>query len=198
MGYLLEIYGLDWSALAQVVGSSDATIYPDILAAEQRIFVGSPGVSWKPALRALIMDKRGERLAARGVAAAAAEIASEEEATAMVALIRARGHRAGEVVRTSRGGDRFRALFSTALKPAPFAQMALAPYLLRRPLFGLDRDDFPSWGGLTKAELAQFIGEDAPPLLKGFDEDQESWLYDLRQALMDVRERGTDLVTLYL
>lgn len=201
MGYLLELYGLEMSEIQSLLGSGDAVALREILEAEPRLFVASPGVAWKGALRELILGPRGRLLAARGLdpAGLRPEEAPPEEALALVALVRARGARVGEVIHTSRGSAGFRRLFDSDFAPSPFRSPKFARRLLGRPLFGLVQRDYPYWGWLRKEELAALLGDLTLDSLPHFeDPDHEAWMVALCEGLLEVRELGTDLVTLYL
>ena len=201
MGYLLEFHALDWARLAAVIGSGDEAACAAILAAEPRVFVGSPGVNWKGALRDLVLGMRGEEIAGRGLdmAGLPGEEASPEEAMAMVAMVRALGEPVGEVIRTTRGGAKFRMMFEQDFQPAVFPRMDLLRPLLGRPFFGLSQRDFPFWGGLRKADVAALLGGRSPENLPPIgDPDYQAWLFRLCEVLSDAKDFGKDLVTLYL
>ena len=203
MGYLLEFYSLDWSELRGLLGSGGESTFEETLAAGGRVFAGSPGAreNWQAALRDLLAGQRGPELAARGPEPL--DIPPEEptaaEALALVAVLRAHFDRVGEIIHTTRGGPKFRHMFTPDFTPALFNSADLLGMLLERPLFGLAPRNYPFWGGLKKEELAQLVGgragDELPPVR---DPDYEIWLYQLNELLLDAAARQTDLVTLYL
>jgi hypothetical protein len=185
MGYSLECFALDHAELQGLLGSGREDVLQKVLAQQEKLFTTSPGLSWHAALQELLLGERGRALA-RLLAAGRSEPASAEEAIALVALVRLRGRPLGELIHNSRAGAKFRQLFAP-----PFAD----PRLLSRPLCGLVRQDYPGWGGLTRAELGGLepLAWPAPG-----DPDQAQWLFELADLLSDARDCGRDLLTLYL
>ena len=203
MGYSLECYALDHGTLRSLVGSGRREIVQQVLDAQGRLFGSNPGEGWRTALHELVVGARGRALAQSWAAhehrAAPPPVeATDAEAMAMTALVRFLGHRAGELICNSRAGDKFRAMFQPDFEPPQFVMPELVPLLLKRPLAGLVRDDYPAWGGWTLPELTAAMGGHSEPADAPPDEDQETWLYELNDILVDVRSCDTDLVTLYL
>ncbi len=203
MGYSLECYALGHDGLRALVGSGRADVVRQVVDAEGRLFATSPGEGWRVALRELVAGPRGRALAQSWApgehrAAAPPSPASDAEAMAFTALVRFFGKRAGELVCNSRAGDKFRAMFAPGFEPPQFVEPSLAPLLLGRPLAGLVRSDYPAWGGWTLRELTAAMGGHSTPADAPPDADQETWLYELTDILVDVRDWQSDLVTLYL
>lgn len=206
MSYMLEMYSLDWNALGAVFGSGNKQLVKQV--DEQfgeQFFRASPAAEheravWRGTLDALIAGRRGHALAARGpVATGAPEQVTDSTALAMAGIIRVSGGRVGEMEHSSSSGDFFRDEFLAAEAPAILRTQVNLGLLLSRPLFGIEHELSPSWGGLTKAEVAAVLGrfsaENSP---EADDSDVEGWLYDLIDSLEAVRQNGTDLVTLYI
>lgn len=192
---------MNWDELADVIGSGNAEIYESIVAKEGKLFVTPPAaeIDWKGALRRLLLGTRGAIVKARGVRRKRVEWIGDDESLAFAALVRARGARLGELSTTSRGSNKFRsALRSELAKPLLNPEVRL-DNLLHRPLFGMGRKGYPSWGGLDKEEILRAVGDrtldDFPPIE---DEDAEQWLYALGGLLIDAKLMDKDLVTLYL
>jgi hypothetical protein len=201
MGYSLECYLLDHAKLSLMVGSGRDDLLRSILEAEIDIFEANPRVPWRGALKELITGERGRALRQHQTFGefGNSEAATEEEAIALVALVRSQGARIGELIHNTRAGEKFRQMFSKEFSPSPFANTQLLPRLLSNPLFGLTQDMYPSWGGLTHAELSQLIGTDSlAPTSWPADSDHCEWLYLLKDMVEQGVEEGCDMVTLYL
>jgi hypothetical protein len=179
------------------VGSGRTEVVRAVLEADP--FLSSPGVPWHGALRELVCGVRGRLLAlnASTVPGAVAR-GTPQEAVAMAALIRLTGSRLGELVHNSRATAKFRSMFDPAFSPSQFVEPELAPRLLERPLGFLASAGYPCWGGLTQAEIVRLMGGHSTPGDAPADPDQQEWLHALNDILVDVRERGSDLVTLHL
>ena len=205
MGYALECYALEHASLRQLIGSGREDVVRTVLEAELTLFDANPGVPWRGALRDLVLGERGAQLAREagvagdtGNAGQPAVQASDSEAIAMVALVRAHGQRMGELIHNTRAGEKFRVMFSPDFAPRQFAEPALAGRLLNTSFCGLAHDGYPSWGGLRHADLIRLCGEpDLRPALSP-DPDHQEWLYSLHEILGDIIALKTDLVTLYL
>ena len=203
MGYSLECYALGHGTLRAMIGSGRTEVVRQVIEAQDRLFVNNPGEGWRAALRDLVAGARGRVLAQSWAAsehrqASPPVAASDSEAMAMTALIRFLGQSAGQLVCNSRAGQKFRAMFQPNFHPPQFVMPELAPLLLSRPLAGLVRDDYPTWGGWTLPELTTAMGGHSEPADAPPDEDQQTWLYELNDILVDIRDWDSDLVTLYL
>ncbi len=200
MGYALEFHAVNFATLGTVLGSRDTAAWGRAMAAEaDNTLADGTGVSWRHALDDLIFGERGQMLAQRGPLAPEVEEASDEEAQALVNLVRAQDELLGQVVHTTRGGEAFRALFAPDHLPASFSQPRLLRLLLHRPLFGLGGDPYPDWGGLRKDELGALLsGVDPSAAFRNPDPDERDWLEQIRALLWDAHDSGCDLVTLYL
>ena len=204
MGYSCECYALRHDALRELIGSGRKEVASEIIDSVDDIFNGDePEEKWRPALRALIAGPRGRALAkawaAGGDGSALPPVeASDAEALAIVAMVRFLGDRGGELGYTSSGGNLFRAIFDPAFQPTQFAVPALAPRLLQRPLAGLIHHDYPAWGGWTRAEIRAAIGGQIMPAAAPQDSDQQEWLQELADMLLDLQDEKTDLVTLFV
>lgn len=199
MGYSLECYALGHGVLDALVGSGRREVVQAVVQDEARLFVSSPGVPWRDALRDLVAGVRGRMLAdAAAQRPGTAARATDREEAAMTALIRHQGRRVGELIHNSGAGAKFRAMFDPGFTPAQFVGPGLAPLLLGRPLGHLYADDYPRWGGLTNAELVQALGGHSTLAARPADDDHHVWFYALFEMMAEVRDSGEDLVTLYL
>jgi len=136
---------------------------------------------------------------------------SDDAALVLAAFVRQLGQPVGAI---SHDGSvvhdrdlplRFRAMFLDGVVGSCFGDHQLGEKLAARPLFGLYHLDFLSWGGLSRAELAEIVPRYA--LTQAEKEDDEwdevadyadTWLDALVAALRAAAAAGTDLVTLYL
>lgn len=203
MGYSLECYALGHGELRALIGSGRNDVVRQVIESQDRLFVSNPGEGWRVALRDLVAGARGRVLAqswsaAENLAQSQPVAASDAEAAAMTALIRFLGQQAGELTCNSRAGAKFRDMFQRDFSPPQFVVPELASLLLSRPLAGLVRDDYPTWGGWTLPELTAAMGGHSEPAEAPSDEDQETWLHELNDILVDIRDWDSDLVTLYL
>ena len=203
MGYSLECYALGHDTLRAMIGSGRVDVVRQVLDAQSRLFASNPGEGWRAALRELVAGARGRALAQSWAASQHRTgpppvAASDAEAMAFTALVRFLGKPAGELVCNSRAGDKFRAMFQPGFDPPQFVMPEFAPLLLGRPLGGLAREDYPIWGGWTLPELSAAMGGHSEPADAPRDEDQETWLHELNDILVDIRDWDSDLVTLYL
>ena len=124
----------------------------------------TPGVPWRAALRNLVAGEQGRALAAAmQTQPTRVELASNEEAADMAAIIRYAGRRQGELIHNSRAGPKSRSIFGPEFQPTQFARPQLAPLMLRRPFAGLIREDYPQWGGLTRESARPFFSRSPPP-----------------------------------
>ncbi len=206
MSYMLEMYSLDWKALGEVFGSGNKILVGQIdKQFGEQFFRGSPTAEhdravWRGALDALIGGRRGQELVASGPQGPGVpEQVTDSTALALAGIIRTVGDRVGEMEHSTSSGDFFRDEFLAREAPAILRTTINLGLLVSRPLFGLEHDLYPSWGGLTKMEIPAVVGSfstEKPP--EANDSDIEGWLYDLIDSLDAVRQNGADLVTLYL
>ncbi|MBI4278789.1 MAG: hypothetical protein HY660_10060 [Armatimonadetes bacterium] len=206
MGYAVEFYSLDWANLQRVFGSGDHRLLDRIRAQWEAALITAHAeeieqVEWRGALWELLIGPRGKQLAARGPEPRAGkpEEVSAAAALAMAAIVRAEGTYAGSMRHRSKGGQYFRETFLARQARDALASQTDLDLILARPLFGMTYDGYPSWGGLTKAEIGTLLGgrrwEDLPRLA---DPDPAAWLLELWNALAAVDASGFDLVTLYM
>jgi len=117
----------------------------------------------------------------------------------MAGIIRTVGDRVGEMEHVTRSGEFFRDDFLGKEAPAVLRTSVSLGLLVSRPLFGLTHELYPSWGGLTKAEIAAVLGPfSSENLPETGDSDIDGWLYELVDCLEAVRQSGSDLVSLYI
>lgn len=200
MGYAIEFYSLDWPRLGSAFGSGNAAILPTLAARRTQLMAGDPGrgTNWAHALEDFIHGRSGP-VRRDGSPGPAPRRVTPDEAVAIAFLVRLAGRRIGEVQHSTRGGRAFRNLLERGALTTVLPQLPWTRHILRRPLCGLVSDDYPTWGGLTRRELAQLqqTGKLSPPLALS-DPDEASWACDLLLALDDAAQAGQDLVTLYL
>ena len=165
MSYMLEIYGLDWKALSEIFGSGDKRLVAQIdREYGEKFYRGSPTAEyersvWRGSLDALICGRPGKALAASGpTGSASAEETTDSTALAMAGIIRTVGDRVGEMEHVTRSGEFFRDDFLGKEAPAVLRTSVSLGLLVSRPLFGLTHELYPSWGGLTKAEIGAVLG----------------------------------------
>ena len=204
MGQTLELYQLDWTQLTGTLGSGNTALVKEIESSlDHRMFTAADAeiqkLLWRKAVEALVTGRRGEEIRQR----ATHEPDYREEVTdlaalAMLGIIRSQGVPVATLEHNSKAGDAFREEFLAAL-PAALGLAVEPELIVNRPLSGLTHATYPSWGGLSKSEIAQVFNrvsmDDLPTL---DDSDLDGWLYDFINGLEAVYEAKSDLVTLYL
>ena len=203
MGYNLELYQLDWQQLRETIGSGDRELVAAIDANfDPRMFKGDDSaqrhILWRKVVEALVAGRRGSEIRQRTADPSFREEVTDLAALAMCGIIRSLGVKVGMLEHSGSGGDVFREEFLAAL-PSALGIPITGEDIICRPLSGMLHKLYPSWGGLTRAEIDkvfQTVSMDELPTLG--DSDLDGWLYDFMDALEAVHEKNSDLVTLYL
>ena len=204
MGYILEIHSLDWSALGAALGSGDQglaarideEIGPDLM----RAMSAEDRIVWRKIVEAMIAGRRGQLIRARGPEAAGeAEQLSGMAALAFSGIVQYLGNSLGQLEHSSSTGDFFRDDFFQQTAMSALRSPIPLQLLYDRPLFGMIGQEFPSWGGLKRTEIAAILkaAENADDDEEPEDSDLAGWLYDLRDALEAAHETPSDLVAIY-
>ena len=113
---------------------------------------------------------------------------------AIAAGIVSQGTEVGSLAHSNSGGEPFRDDFLGGVAAEMVGESRLEEYLTRRPLFGFRPKDYPRWGFLLKAELAN-SGTETPEHID--NPDMRSWLKEFLPILKQARESGQDLLTVY-
>jgi len=205
MGYSIELYNLDCKDLGRTFASGDAALLQEVRTGQGAVlhFQDDPDfrAEWDARLQDLLIGNSGKVLAAHGCdpkQESAPEV-SDAMALAFVAVVRVKGEFIGELRHSSMTGRSFREEFLAKDAPEALGTSVDLFNLMSRPLFGIQHEDYPSWGGLTIEEIREItrnIDMEDPPTTG--DSDEDSWLYELCDALCYAREAGKDIVSLYL
>jgi hypothetical protein len=114
---------------------------------------------------------------------------------AFVAAIEAHARRLGTLAHSSAGGEEFRREFLDRRAAENFNFPNLGGYLTRRPLYGIVTLEYPSWGCLLAAEIAELENDFRPaPGTKG---EFAEWLAELVRFVEQAKKERFDLLTLY-
>lgn len=198
MGYAVELYACDWADLQAVLGAGDTGFLDAVRRDQGPGLAHLPMAEWDAALRDLLLLPAAQRAGSKS--AQAGPETSDAGALAWAAVIRQRGELIGRLQHSSMAGRAFREEFLAKLAPAALSTaLDLAALLTSRTLFGLWHAAYPSWGGLTRAEISGLVSAidmDALPALG--DSDDDAWFYALCDALVYAHQAGRDIVSLYL
>jgi hypothetical protein len=123
---------------------------------------------------------------------------SDEAIGAFVELVLAKGTPLGSLQHAGGSGGEFLTEFLDTIATEAFDQLRLSDVFIDREICGLKSPEvWPSWGGLTKAEVKELVDSYAPPSDEIEDEDMLAWLDELVQILRDAEQLATDVVTVY-
>ena len=200
MSVNLEFYAVAWRDVADAIGSRDRRLFSKILKKsepnfdevfEAEDFDGGP--DFERGLERWIDGVVGTGTTKRTV-----KVLNLGDTLGFLALVQFYGRMVGTLNHTITAGEMFRDEFLLTA-----AQNALRPsysfeLILSRPILGYERDDYPYWGGLTRAELHMLkarLERDAP--VWEADPDVDGWLQEFWDGLGSTVLDGKDLITIY-
>lgn len=158
-------------------------------------------IIWREVLQEMLGGTLGRRLSNElplGDPEQPTEKVSDTKALAVMTLLREFGRSCGGTTHTISDGELFR--IEVPQEVARSMMMGnLNPELLwSRPLFGMTYDITPTWGGLTRLELAKLPHDIAPQnRWRTGDSDIDDWLRGIFEGLDEARYLSLDLVVLY-
>lgn len=193
MGYSLSFYSLSWRKLERATEGPEEL---DNKIARERVWPelwSAPGEELDRLWREAFVEFAQRRASGPATARTPLSAASSH---VFVALVAQYGTSVGSIDHASASGSEFRSEFLGGVATEAFRETELPGRLIERPLFHLFSDDYPSWGGLSRAELERLVRDFRQPLTPP-PESSQIWLDDLYFLIAAGAERHTDLVTLY-
>jgi len=199
MSGILEFYSVSWGEIRASIGSRNRKLYRAILKQFEPEFESlydpssfGSGPDFSEGLERWIEGELG------GGGGPPVEPAPGD-ALGLVLLIKHHGQCIGSLQHSEAAGTKFEERFVRDAAVKALQPLFPLELLLSRPLFGVEQEDLPLWGGLTREELASIapkLSQDAPT--DESDLDIDAWMSDLWNCLGSAVDLGTDLITLYV
>ncbi|HSK73768.1 MAG TPA: hypothetical protein VK892_18870 [Pyrinomonadaceae bacterium] len=207
MSYGLEFLSVKLDSVKDFFASGNPAIVPAIIAEGKRIYDGEDEEAqenrfvWEEIVNSLSGGNLGKYLAGQkplGTVNDENFRVSQMKSLAIAVIIRKYSDSIAGVFHSSGSGEIFRTEPFEYIKEARFLGGVDPFLLLERPFFNYLPHSFPSWGGLTRAELDSIpLDELTSARPDSGDTDVDIWVGGLLDLIEESKLRELDLITLY-
>jgi hypothetical protein len=204
----LEFFNIELDSLRKLFASGDEAICRTVIAKGKEIYEGEDNEEmqearfvWEEIINSLNGGKLGKYISSQNNFEAKGDhndVISEMKSLAFACIIREIGSSIAGVFHSTGSGDIFRNEPFVYLNQSGFLGKTNSFLLLERPLFNQTPFYSPTWGGLTRTELAGISSEtlDSARPSSG-DSDIDVWVSGILNLIEETKISGLDLVTIY-
>jgi len=191
MGYQVDFYTLSWEQLRHELMYPQSEVTKVVFNKWQALIsedISDPVKIWKDGLSTIsqyFMDQETLMLNLKnGVE------------WVFIAMAQHLGVFQGNLNHSSLVGDKFRSHFLGKIASLSYQEPNFLSCLTDRSFYGLlCEEGYPSWGGLSKAELKKLLIKYQPP--DNEDEDISEWIDELSMLIEYCSKTEKDLITIY-